>query len=368
MNYVATAINNSVYHYQNTHEGRSTIPEIFREQLDEIFDKKSKARINRETGKSFWVFFANLIERMESGSGVHLKKGTPLASSTIKNMRNLKNNLKSYEVYCGQELRFDSIDMRFYYEFTDYLTKVRKSNINSIGKLITNIKIVMREAVELGYSNNMCFTHRRFRSLSADSESVYLTVKEIDEMHKLDLTYNKRLERVRDLFIVGCYTRLRYSDLAQITTEKIDCDILSVCQIKTGDYVHIPLQTVVKEIIEKYNGKYPEAISNQKFNKYLKDVCERCSFLKKEVSINLFVAGQRVLLIKPKYFFVTSHTARRSFATNEYLAQDIQTAEIRSITGHKSDKSFYKYICFTSKENAENIAKKWKKIEERLEG
>lgn len=62
---------------------------------------------------------------------------------------------------------------------------------------------------------------------------------------------------------------------------------------------------------------------------------------------------------------VTSHTARRSFATNEYLARDLQLAEIRSITGHKTDKSFYKYIRTTPIENAENVAKKWKERENR---
>ncbi|MBI2272261.1 MAG: phage integrase SAM-like domain-containing protein [Bacteroidetes bacterium] len=347
LNYVATKISDAFYNYQNTHEGRPPVPKVFRELLDEIFDKKSQARIDRETSISFWGFLTNLIERMESGSRVHLKRGTPLANSTIKNMRNLKNHLQSYEVYSSRKLVFDSIDMRFYYGFIDYLTKVKKANINSIGKLITNIKIVMREALELGYTNNMCFTHRRFRSSSVESETVYLNEKEINEMQELDLTDNKRLERVRDLFIVGCYTGLRYSDLAQVTTEKIDNGILTVCQIKTGEYVHIPLQMVVKEIIAKYEGKLPEAISNQKFNEYLKDVCKCCGLLKRVVSVKSFVAGKRILLTKPKYFFVTSHTARRSFATNEYLARDIQTAEIRAITGHKTDESFYKYIRVT---------------------
>lgn len=366
LNYVATKINDAFYNYQNTHDGRSPVPKVFRELLDEIFDKKSQARIDRETSRSFWGFFTDLIERMESGSRVHLKKGTPLANSTIKNMINLKNHLRSYEAYCSQKLVFDSIDMRFYYGFTDYLTKVKKVNINSIGKLITNIKIIMREALELGYTNNMSFTHRRFQSPSVESEMVYLTSKEIDEIRELDLTDNKKLERVKDLFIVGCYTGLRYSDLAQMATENIDNDILTVCQIKTGDYVHIPLQIAVEEMITKYEGKFPEAISNQKFNEYLKDVCKRCDLLQRIVSVKRFAAGKRILLTKPKHFFVTSHTARRSFATNEYLARDLPTAEIRALTGHKSDKSFYRYIRVTPRENAENVARKWKERDERM--
>ena len=356
-------IADAFYNYRNTHQGKQPTPEIFKQILDEIFNKQSQARIDRELQRTFWGFFENFISRMESGSRVHLQKNTPLAESTIKNMRNLKNHLLDYQAYSHRGLEFDTIDMTFYYGFTDYLTKVKKVNINSIGKLITNTKVLMREALEAGYTSNTIFTHRKFRSASAESETVYLSEKEIEQLHGLDLSDQKKLERVRDLFIIGCYTGLRYSDLSKLTVDTIDDDILEVAQTKTGDKVHIPLRSEVKKLIEKYDGEFPRAISNQKFNEYLRDVCKKCELLKKEVSIKTFEAGKRVTLIKPKYQFVKSHTARRSFATNEYLAHDLQTAEIRSITGHKTDKSFYKYIRVTPRENAENVAKKWKERE-----
>ena len=356
-------IADAFYNYQNTHQGKQPTPEIFKQVLDEIFNKQSQARIDRELQRTFWGFFENFISRMESGSRVHLQKNTPLAESTIKNMRNLKNHLLDYQAYSHRGLEFDTIDMTFYYGFTDYLTKVKKVNINSIGKLITNTKVLMREALEAGYTSNTIFTHRKFRSASAESETVYLSENEIEQLQGLDLSGQKKLERVRDLFIIGCYTGLRYSDLSKLTIDKIDDDILEVAQTKTGDRVHIPLRSEVKALIEKYDGQFPRAISNQKFNEYLRDACKQCKLLEKEVSIKTFEAGKRVTLVKPKYLFVKSHTARRSFATNEYLAHDLQTAEIRSITGHKTDKSFYKYIRVTPRENAENVAKKWKERE-----
>jgi len=255
--------------------------------------------------------------------------------------------------------------MAFYYGFTDYMTKVKKVNINTIGKLITNIKVVMREALEFGYTDNMIFTHRKFRSASVETDMVYLNNEEVKELGKLDLSKEPRLDRVRDLFLVGCYTGLRFSDLSKISAGAIDGDIIWVTQIKTGDRVHIPLRTEVKDIISKYDGQFPQAISNQKFNEYLGEVCAKCELLKKEVAIQTFTAGKRMSIVRPKYEFITSHTARRSFATNEYLARDLQPAEIRSITGHKTDKSFYKYIRTTPRENAENVAKKWKERENR---
>lgn len=348
------------YNYQNTHKGQPPTQQIFKELLDNVFNKQSKARIERELERTFWGFFQNLIDRMESGTRVHIQKNTPLALNTIKNMKNLMNHLRDFQEFSHRSIEFDTIDMKFYNGFTDYMTKIKKVNVNSIGKLITQIKVVMREALELGYTNNTIFTHRKFRSASVETDAVYLNDKEVEEIYNLDLSDHVKLERVRDLFVIGCYTGLRFSDLTELSIENVDDDILEVRQIKTGDRVYIPLQPEVKAVMDRYDGNFPGTISNQKFNEYLKNVCEKCELLKKQVSLKTFVAGKRVVITEPKYQFVKSHTARRSFATNEYKKGELTISEIRAITGHKTDKSFYKYIRVTPRENAENVAAKWR--------
>lgn len=357
---MAAQVTTAFYNYQNLHAGQAPIPQTFYEILDEVFNKNNKARMERELQRTFWGFFQNLIDRMESGSRLHLQKNTPLAINTIKNMHNLMNHLRDFQEHSRRSIDFNTIDMHFYYAFVDYLTKVKKVNINTIGKQITQIKVVMREALELGYTTNTIFTHRKFRSVSAESDAIYLSDKEVEELFALDLSEHGRLERVRDLFVIGCYTGLRFSDLAQLSVDRLDNDILEVRQVKTGDRVYIPLQPQVKTIMDRYDGQFPKAISNQKFNEYLKDVCKKCPLLQNEVSLNAFVAGKRAINNQPKYVFVKSHTARRSFATNEYKKGELTIAEIRAITGHKTDKSFYKYIRVTPRENAENVAAKWR--------
>lgn len=356
---VSGIIIESFYKYQNTHCGQSPSPESFRELLDKVFDRHSSIRAAENEKRTFWCFFEGLLTRMESGSRLHARKNTPLARKTIGNMRNLFNHLRSFEILSRRPIEFETIDMKFYFEFVDYLTQVRKVGINTIGKLITNIKVLMREAVEFGYTSNMIFTYRRFRSPYIETETVYLNEVEIAALAEIDLTDFRRLESVRDLFLIGCYTGLRFSDLCQLSITSVCDNVLSLTQIKTGDPVYIPLKKQVRLIIEKYRGMFPAAISNQKFNKYLKEVCSKCGFLEKEVSLIRFVPGKKVSIKKPKHEFVMSHTARRSFATNEYLARDLQPGEIRAITGHKSDKSFYRYIRISPNENAINIARKW---------
>lgn len=55
-----------------------------------------------------------------------------------------------------------------------------------------------------------------------------------------------------------------------------------------------------------------------------------------------------------KCIFVTSHTARRSGLTNLYKA-GVSTYRCMLISGHTSEKTFFKYIKITAKENAEDL-------------
>ncbi len=83
-----------------------------------------------------------------------------------------------------------------------------------------------------------------------------------------------------------------------------------------------------------------------------------------EVTKKIIQGGKQIVIKKPKYEFVSSHTARRSFATNEYMAKGLNVRDIMAITGHKTEKSFYKYIRQTPMENAERVKIVWKQREE----
>ena len=121
----------------------------------------------------------------------------------------------------------------------------------------------------------------------------------------------------------------------------------------------------VERLLSKYNNSLYK-ISNQKFNDYLYDVVAKCEGLEIEVTKKTIQGGKQIVIKKPKYEFISSHTARRSFATNEYMAKGLNVRDIMAITGHKTEKSFYKYIRQTPKENAERVKIIWKEREENL--
>lgn len=213
----------------------------------------------------------------------------------------------------------------------------------------------MNEATERGVNNNLEFRNKKFKTIREESDSIYLSVDELNKIEKLDLSSSPRLEKVKDLFLIGCYTGLRFSDFTQIKQENINSDntVINIRTHKTGQRVSIPLHKTVRNILKKYNNNLPKAYTNQTMNEYLKQIVSLAG-IKELIETTITRAGKIEKNISPKYKLVSTHTARRSFATNLYLAE-VPTISIMKITGHKTEKSFLQYIRVTQKENADKL-------------
>jgi integrase len=275
-------------------------------------------------------------------------------NTTIKSYKVSKKHLDDYCKHIGKKVSFEDIDLDFYNSFLSFLTLTEKLSQNSIGTHIKNLKVFMNEATERGINANLDFKRRKFKKVTEDTDKVYLSQSEIDVIYKLDLNENKKLEKVRDLFIVGCCTGLRFSDFSQLTEENyINGDKIRIKTQKTGEIVVIPMHRYIKELIKKYDGELPRIISNQKMNEYLKDVCKLAK-LNEKVESSLTKGGVMKKTVSKKYKVISSHTARRSFATNLFLA-DIPAITIMKITGHRTEKSFLRYIRISQEENANKL-------------
>ena len=216
----------------------------------------------------------------------------------------------------------------------------------------------MGEAVDLGYTTNIQFKHKKFSFSEEETDQVYLTEQELHKLYKFEIT-NKKLEQLRDLFIFGAWVGLRFSDFSNIKPENI-VDIegdrfIKIITQKTKELVIIPCHPVVLEIFQKYShnaNNLPTTISNQKFNEYVKEVCKMAGMDEK---------GR--LSTKPDmmlYQAISSHTARRSFATNYYL-QGFPTIDLMKITAHKTEKAFLKYIRVSKLDTAKRLNEHMKK-------
>ena len=217
----------------------------------------------------------------------------------------------------------------------------------------------MKNAFKRGQTNSTAFMDEDFRVIAEDTDQIYLNTSELEKIYDLGLSDNPRLDRVRDLFIIGCWSGLRFSDLSHLTQDNIvlidDKEFLKVKTQKTGEIVIIPLHWTVREILNKYNGNIPRVISNQKMNDYLKELADKAK-INSSVRIAKTRAGKVIETTRIKSDLVTVHTARRSFATNMYNA-DIHPITIMKITGHRTERAFLKYIRIDAEENARKIAK-----------
>jgi integrase len=96
---------------------------------------------------------------------------------------------------------------------------------------------------------------KNFKVVEEETDAVYLNEKELAVIYALDLSDDKQLEEIRDVFITGCFTGLRYSDLSTLSPEHVDLETgnINLKQRKVHKAVVIPMIDYVPDILKKYN-------------------------------------------------------------------------------------------------------------------
>lgn len=334
--------------------------EELKKKLDQVLKDIPEVEESPDREPTFLELFDRFIK--ESEDGTRLKSdGKRFDKRSIQKYQTVYNTLEKF----GKKyhLSFDTIDKNFYTKFVSHLNK-QKYSVNNVGKYIQVIKTFLTYATENGYNKNLFFQSKQFKAFKEPGFSIYLNEEEIQALYEKDLSETPHLERVRDLFVVGCWTGLRFSDFTSIKPENLEGDFLRIKTFKTGETVIIPIHPLVREIMTKYDGIYPNslppAISNQKMNSYLKDIAKTVDCLKVTVDAESTKGGMKVSEKKFKWELVTTHTARRSFATNVYKS-GFPAISLMKITGHRTEKSFLLYIKVTPEENAKKLMDHWNK-------
>jgi integrase len=300
--------------------------------IDEVGIKNEKATKENQ----FFSIWAQIINTTKY-SGISITDGTKRSKTQTLNL------IKRFAAENSQKLSFETIDMKFYHSFDEYMNR-NGLNINTRGKHFKEIKAVLREAEDRDIIVNHAFRKKSFKVMRTNPDNVYLNTTEIVKLYNLKLTAAQ--EKLRDIFVMACYVGARHSDWRQINQENIIIEsvkeMLRIKQTKTGAIVHVPIHTAVRTILKKYGNNIPKVISNQKFNTALKLICQKADLGK------VIIEGTTV----EKWQEITTHTARRSFATNAYLSRSMDVYQIMRFTGHKSESSFLRYLKLDGKDFA----------------
>lgn len=317
---------------------------------------------NRAEGESPVDLFGFAARFIESEEGqFNTERKTPLHKATLSRYRVTLDYLKEYANSRASRKRaepvlFTSIDPEFVNGFTNFLTKRKGFAANTVTKYGRTLRLFLKRAKEQDHEVSDRLFTRKMAMREEESEQVYLNPEELDALYRVDLSAQPRLERARDLFLVGAWTGLRFGDLSRIRPEHIEGDRIQVTTSKTRKQVGIPLHPVVRAIMAKYGGRIPSGISNQKQNDYLKEAAAKVPTLQAMTVEGRTIAGARKEVARPKWQRITTHTARRSFASNLY--RDGQPARsIMAITGHTTEQAFFRYIRLKEEEHMDLIAR-----------
>jgi integrase len=331
-----------------TVDGRLPSRESVKLELDRIYNPdridESSADGNRDFSKMSLVqFIDHMIETLSN-----------LKESTIKSYMVVRKNLQEYQVKYKTVVTPLTADEDFYHSFVKYLTAEGLAK-NTIGTRIKIVKTVLNYASEKkGVKYSDAFRKKSFAKPSEETDSIYLNVDELNAIDAL-VMLPKSLDKVRDMFLIACDTGLRYSDIVRLTAENITQEgLIKIMTQKTGETIFAPMTPRVKRIFEKYDYQLPKPICNQNYNRYLKDIAKRAG-ITAPVTRTRTIRGVLTTTTVPKYELVSSHTARRSFATNAYIA-GLPTFDIMKVTGHKTEEAFLLYIRISAEESAKKMA------------
>jgi integrase len=321
------------------------------EGLIEIFNKNREIVVEKDYIPPF-----RFIEDYISKSN--------LTTGTKKDLNNTLNHLKDFDAYRGKTASWKSMGYEYYLDLVNYLKTVGKKG-STIDKIVKNLKTFLTQAdLTDNLVVNQDFKKKvSGRSLFAkinkeEAEHVYLNEDEIRLITNTKL--DDRLAEIRDLFLIGCWTGLRISDLSRLKSENIKDGLVSIRTQKTREGVVVPVTDELQAVLDKYPERLPKIPTDQYYNRQLKDVC-RLSGLDEPVMAEVRKGDLTVIAPVPKWQLVTSHTARRSFATNLYR-RGIPSTQLMFLTGHRTEDAFLKYIKVSKEDNAKDVAKKLKKI------
>lgn len=330
----------------------------------------------KNKSNTFLEYVHSRIEGMSNGSILH--RGNHYSTQTIYSYTGFYQVLRAFETI--HKLNWGNLNDKTVSDFVIFMEGLGYMK-QTVNKNLAILKSLLHFALDEGYSFDTSL-FSRFPHLQVTSKDVstgiYLTDEELQALFEMKLD---GLEEIaRDVFLVGCYTSQRFSDYSRISKSCFSVNdgvvIITLNQHKTGTEVSIPvLNDNLLEIFKKWNYHLPQ-ISCSILNSVIKDILKRLSAtvpsLKNEILTQStarrarkeatgkkrykHAADGRVFM--PRYMLVSSHTARRTGITLMYLSKVLNTREMMSISGHKTESVFNEYIKFSGVEMATDIARK----------
>jgi len=230
-----------------------------KEQLTYYYNPK---KISIELPKYLIPYFQHYLDEKERD----------LATQTLKNYKVVKRLITRYESSIEKTIKIIDIDPSFKNSFEHYCIGEGYST-NTIARALQSIKAVCNHAKYNGLETSIQLDRIKAREIKV--ENIYLTIEELDILEALDKTkLSSHLLNARDWLVLSSYCGQRVSDFMKFNKKQIRKEkgesLIEFTQKKTGKIMTVPLHPKILEILKKRNGDFPNPISPQKYNNYIK--------------------------------------------------------------------------------------------------
>ena len=282
------------------------------------------------------------------------RNGLGLGKSRIKGYMTFIGIINKYQEKVGKTIRLTEISSQFVDDFKSWLLNTLKFSTNYAGKQIDNLKTVCTDAQRLDIAVHSFA--KNIQSFSESNEDRKFETLSFEELGKIAdaVMPTESLENIKKWILIACTFGQRGNDLLNFSIENCRKEkdlklmgsalLVDVWQEKLRKWVTVPIMN--ESISDMILNDKPYKISLQKFNKYVKKVCEIAEIneLKEGgiVKVDENKVKRKVNGRYPKWELITTHAFRRSFATNYY--KTISTPILMAITGHTKESTFLKYI------------------------
>ena len=234
----------------------------------------------------------------------------------------VKNSVKSFIKwqFKTNDIPLKKLKLQFLVDLDYYLKVVQNKKQITIKKEIQRFRKPIKVAVAEGYLERDPFM--LYKSRRVKIEIVFLTTEELKNLETYEFI-QPRLQQVKDWFVFSCYTGLAYNELSRLTKNHIvkGFDGLLWIQMKrqkTQKDIAVPILPKAQHLIDKYacddSDTIFEIISNQRYNSYLKEIASILGIQKR----------------------LTTHTARKTFASTVLLYNDVPMEIVSELLGHSS--------------------------------
>jgi intergrase/recombinase len=185
--------------------GNNISQKIFKNTIEKKGDTETTLKENEP------ILITDFLQKMYDDSKSGKRKtvdGMKFKPGSIKPYISTKNHFVAFSK--RRKYYLTDIDQTLINDFTEYLNGFLA--LNASAKYLTVLKSLISFATQKKLISINVSLENKVIVRKAKADDIYLTEKEIQEIMDIKEFPTKKIEEVRDLFVIGCNTGLRFQD------------------------------------------------------------------------------------------------------------------------------------------------------------